>query len=257
MIPGLPRPCNRGCAREHQRLSVNQTLNHLLKENDAVLFIDRKGRRYLKILRRGQKITIRGEIAAGKPLRADGRIARQTEFRRDLSRAATDLRRPDSASAARRAGDLSERHRTAARLGRRLSRGDGDRGRRRRGRIHDRAAARGRPSGTRDLVRTARGFCGACAAQRRHILRRRAQLGIEAARSVRRLRRNRRRSTFRRPAGTRPRARSGRARTASGRRFRVVRADRDPAQGYRRGTAGSCATSPKSRVSKRCSATGR
>jgi tRNA (adenine57-N1/adenine58-N1)-methyltransferase len=51
----------RGCAREHQRLSVNQTLKHLLKENDAVLFIDRKGRRYLKILRRGQKITIRGE----------------------------------------------------------------------------------------------------------------------------------------------------------------------------------------------------
>lgn len=35
-----------------------------LKENDAVLFIDRKGRRYLKILRRGQKLLIRGEIAA-------------------------------------------------------------------------------------------------------------------------------------------------------------------------------------------------
>lgn len=37
-------------------------MNHLLKENDAVLFIDRKGRRYLKVLRRGQKISIRGEI---------------------------------------------------------------------------------------------------------------------------------------------------------------------------------------------------
>jgi len=37
-------------------------LNYPLKENDAVLFIDRKGRRYLKILRRGHKITIRGEI---------------------------------------------------------------------------------------------------------------------------------------------------------------------------------------------------
>lgn len=35
-----------------------------LKENDPVLFIDRKGRRYLKILRRGRKLIIRGEIAA-------------------------------------------------------------------------------------------------------------------------------------------------------------------------------------------------
>ncbi len=33
-----------------------------LKENDPVLFIDRKGRRYLKILRRGQKLLIRGEL---------------------------------------------------------------------------------------------------------------------------------------------------------------------------------------------------
>jgi tRNA (adenine57-N1/adenine58-N1)-methyltransferase len=33
-----------------------------LQENDPVLFIDRKGRRYLKILRAGQKIIIRGEI---------------------------------------------------------------------------------------------------------------------------------------------------------------------------------------------------
>ena len=33
-----------------------------LKEHDAVLFIDRKARRYLKLLRPGQKIIIRGEI---------------------------------------------------------------------------------------------------------------------------------------------------------------------------------------------------
>lgn len=39
-------------------------MKHLLKENDAVLFIDRKGRRYLKILRRGQKISIRGDVQA-------------------------------------------------------------------------------------------------------------------------------------------------------------------------------------------------
>ncbi|HYA35096.1 MAG TPA: tRNA (adenine-N1)-methyltransferase [Candidatus Binataceae bacterium] len=32
------------------------------KEGDAVLFIDRKGRRYLKTLQRGQKILIRGEL---------------------------------------------------------------------------------------------------------------------------------------------------------------------------------------------------
>ena len=36
----------------------------MLQENDAVLFIDRKGRRYLKMLRPGQKITIRGEITS-------------------------------------------------------------------------------------------------------------------------------------------------------------------------------------------------
>jgi len=35
-----------------------------LKINDAVLFIDRKGRRYLKRLQSGRKITIRGDIAA-------------------------------------------------------------------------------------------------------------------------------------------------------------------------------------------------
>jgi tRNA (adenine57-N1/adenine58-N1)-methyltransferase len=39
-------------------------LNAALRENDAVLFIDRKGRRYLKQLRRGQKLLIRGELAA-------------------------------------------------------------------------------------------------------------------------------------------------------------------------------------------------
>jgi len=39
-------------------------LKHPLKENDPVLFIDRKGRRYLKILGRGKRITIRGEVLA-------------------------------------------------------------------------------------------------------------------------------------------------------------------------------------------------
>jgi tRNA (adenine57-N1/adenine58-N1)-methyltransferase len=39
-------------------------LNVPLKENDPVLFIDRKGRRYLKVLGRGRKILIRGEINA-------------------------------------------------------------------------------------------------------------------------------------------------------------------------------------------------
>jgi tRNA (adenine57-N1/adenine58-N1)-methyltransferase catalytic subunit len=38
------------------------TLKTPLHENDAVLFIDRKGRRYLKVLRASQKITIRGDI---------------------------------------------------------------------------------------------------------------------------------------------------------------------------------------------------
>ncbi len=38
-------------------------MNNLLKENDAVLFIDRKGRRYLKILRPGKKLEIRGDLA--------------------------------------------------------------------------------------------------------------------------------------------------------------------------------------------------
>jgi tRNA (adenine57-N1/adenine58-N1)-methyltransferase len=37
-------------------------LDRSLKEHDAVLFIDRKARRYLKHLRPGQKIIIRGEI---------------------------------------------------------------------------------------------------------------------------------------------------------------------------------------------------
>jgi tRNA (adenine57-N1/adenine58-N1)-methyltransferase len=35
-----------------------------LQENDAVLFIDRKGRRYLKLLRRGAKLEIRGSMNA-------------------------------------------------------------------------------------------------------------------------------------------------------------------------------------------------
>lgn len=39
-------------------------MNRPLSENDAVIFIDRKGRRYLKILERGRKIAIRGEILA-------------------------------------------------------------------------------------------------------------------------------------------------------------------------------------------------
>jgi tRNA (adenine57-N1/adenine58-N1)-methyltransferase len=39
-------------------------LDSRLKENDAVIFIDRKGRRYMKILRAGRKILIRGEIRA-------------------------------------------------------------------------------------------------------------------------------------------------------------------------------------------------
>jgi len=40
------------------------TLDSRLKENDAVIFIDRKGRRYLKMLRAGKKLLIRGEIRA-------------------------------------------------------------------------------------------------------------------------------------------------------------------------------------------------
>jgi tRNA (adenine57-N1/adenine58-N1)-methyltransferase catalytic subunit len=39
-------------------------LDSRLKENDAVIFIDRKGRRYMKMLRAGRKILIRGEIIA-------------------------------------------------------------------------------------------------------------------------------------------------------------------------------------------------
>jgi tRNA (adenine57-N1/adenine58-N1)-methyltransferase catalytic subunit len=35
-----------------------------LKPNDAVIFIDRKGRRYLKLLKPGQKLLIRGELMA-------------------------------------------------------------------------------------------------------------------------------------------------------------------------------------------------
>jgi tRNA (adenine57-N1/adenine58-N1)-methyltransferase catalytic subunit len=52
-----------GCARGAERLSVDR-LEARLKENDAVLFIDRKGRRYLKLLRPGARLIIRGEISA-------------------------------------------------------------------------------------------------------------------------------------------------------------------------------------------------
>jgi tRNA (adenine57-N1/adenine58-N1)-methyltransferase len=40
------------------------SLDPTLKEDDAVIFIDRKGRQYLKRLRRGRLLTIRGQIAA-------------------------------------------------------------------------------------------------------------------------------------------------------------------------------------------------
>ena len=43
-------------------------LDPTLNENDPVLFIDRKGRQYLKRLHRGRKITIRGEIMADELL---------------------------------------------------------------------------------------------------------------------------------------------------------------------------------------------
>ena len=46
-----------------RRAKRDHNLNPELKENDAVLFIDRKGRRYLKILRGGRKIEIRGDLA--------------------------------------------------------------------------------------------------------------------------------------------------------------------------------------------------
>ena len=49
------------CGGRHSA-KVEFILNHPLKENDAVLFVDRKGRRYLKLLRPGQKIIIRGEV---------------------------------------------------------------------------------------------------------------------------------------------------------------------------------------------------
>lgn len=42
-----------------------------LNESDPVLFIDRKGRRYLKILRGGSRITIRGDIAADQIIGID------------------------------------------------------------------------------------------------------------------------------------------------------------------------------------------
>ena len=45
------------------RASV-EDLDSRLKENDAVIFIDRKGRRYMKMLRAGKKLLIRGEFRA-------------------------------------------------------------------------------------------------------------------------------------------------------------------------------------------------
>ncbi len=50
------------------RPATATNLDPRLKANDAVLFIDRKGRRYLKILRPGQRIEIRGEILADRLL---------------------------------------------------------------------------------------------------------------------------------------------------------------------------------------------
>ena len=49
--------------RRHRITFKRYSLDYRLKENDAVLFIDRKGRRYLKVLRRGKKLEIRGELA--------------------------------------------------------------------------------------------------------------------------------------------------------------------------------------------------
>jgi tRNA (adenine57-N1/adenine58-N1)-methyltransferase catalytic subunit len=46
-------------------------LDAKLKPNDAVLFIDRKGRRYLKMLRPGTRILIRGEIPANDLIGTD------------------------------------------------------------------------------------------------------------------------------------------------------------------------------------------
>jgi tRNA (adenine57-N1/adenine58-N1)-methyltransferase catalytic subunit len=46
-------------------------LDARLKENDAVLFIDRKGRRYLKLLRKGRKLLVRGEILADELIGLD------------------------------------------------------------------------------------------------------------------------------------------------------------------------------------------
>jgi tRNA (adenine57-N1/adenine58-N1)-methyltransferase len=56
MIEGLAGPC----AKDDDR----QFVESRLKVTEAVLFIDRKGRRYLKRLHPGRKISIRGEILA-------------------------------------------------------------------------------------------------------------------------------------------------------------------------------------------------
>src|SRR5579875_695129 len=52
-----------GCVARRAGLSLIG-LDPTLKEDDAVIFIDRKGRQYLKRLRRGRRVTIRGQVAA-------------------------------------------------------------------------------------------------------------------------------------------------------------------------------------------------
>ncbi|MBF6570258.1 MAG: tRNA (adenine-N1)-methyltransferase [Candidatus Binataceae bacterium] len=61
-MSGPHRP--RCCAAAPKRLSLYR-LDSRLNENDPIILIDRKGRRYLKILRRGHRIAIRGEIDGG------------------------------------------------------------------------------------------------------------------------------------------------------------------------------------------------
>jgi len=53
------------------RVYRSMTLDSRLKENDPVIFIDRKGRQYLKILQSGRKLSIRGELDAGSLIGLD------------------------------------------------------------------------------------------------------------------------------------------------------------------------------------------
>ena len=66
LVNSTPRRAARfdGCCPRLRGVQALSTLDSRLKANDAVLFIDRKGRRYMKILRPGKKILIRGEINA-------------------------------------------------------------------------------------------------------------------------------------------------------------------------------------------------